>query len=211
MKDEQLNIFDEKRNHLGTAARDEVHQKGYWHETFHCWLISKSQKGFDIYFQIRSDTKQDFPCLLDITAAGHLLAHETVEDGIREVREELGIDLSFDELHSLGIIINRIHLDHFLDNEFSHTYLSVIPDGFFDFTLQKEEVAGVVKASFRDFSDMVFGQTGKMPIQGFEFNEHGIKEQFDKSVGIDDLVPHEMAYLKDVVKLIERKLKLVSS
>ncbi|CAM5275178.1 NUDIX hydrolase OS=Lysinibacillus sphaericus OX=1421 GN=LS41612_02185 PE=4 SV=1 [Lysinibacillus sphaericus] len=45
-----------------------------------------------IYFQIRSGQKKDYPGLLDITAAGHLLAVETVEAGIREVKEELGVN-----------------------------------------------------------------------------------------------------------------------
>ena len=36
---EVLDIFDAKMNQIGTASRDEVHQKGYWHQTFHCWIV----------------------------------------------------------------------------------------------------------------------------------------------------------------------------
>ena len=61
MNDEILKIFDEHKNQIGTANREEVHQKGYWHETFHCWFIGE-EMGIDyIYFQIRSDFKKRFP------------------------------------------------------------------------------------------------------------------------------------------------------
>jgi len=84
MENEQLKIFDEYRNQIGIATREDVHRLGYWHEAFHCWFISK-EKGTDyLYLQLRSNTKKDYPNLLDITAAGHLLANETVQDGVRD-------------------------------------------------------------------------------------------------------------------------------
>ena len=86
MEEELLRIFDSNRNAIGTAPRHEVHRFGYWHETFHCWFICR-EEGIDyIYLQIRSESKKDYPGLLDITAAGHLLATETVHDGVRSER-----------------------------------------------------------------------------------------------------------------------------
>ena len=68
--------------------REEIHRLGYWHETFHCWFVKKVHNEWMIYFQLRSKEKADYPLLLDITAAGHLLAGETINDGIREIDEE---------------------------------------------------------------------------------------------------------------------------
>lgn len=101
---EKLKIFDDNKNLLGLATRSDVHRIGYWHEAFHCWFISKEQGINYIYLQLRSKNKKDYPNLLDITAAGHLLADETVEDGVREIKEEIGIDVAFKELVKLGVI-----------------------------------------------------------------------------------------------------------
>ncbi|MFE4712635.1 NUDIX domain-containing protein [Paenibacillus sp. NPDC056722] len=103
MNSEILKIFDDNRNTIGVSTREEVHRLGLWHETFHCWFISREGNKDYIYLQLRSDQKKDYPNLLDITAAGHLLAHETVLDGIREVHEEIGIEVTIDELESLGV------------------------------------------------------------------------------------------------------------
>ncbi|GMA57429.1 hypothetical protein GCM10025858_19320 [Alicyclobacillus sacchari] len=36
--DELLDIFDDQMIHTGAALRSQVHQAGWWHQTFHCWL-----------------------------------------------------------------------------------------------------------------------------------------------------------------------------
>ncbi|EDL64867.1 NUDIX hydrolase [Bacillus sp. SG-1] len=104
MEKETLNIFDNEGYHIGAAARDEVHRQGHWHETFHCWFIKWENEKYFLYFQLRSMDKKDYPNLLDITAAGHILSHETFEDGIREVKEETGINVRYEELVPMGII-----------------------------------------------------------------------------------------------------------
>ena len=81
---ERLKVFDESYTYVKEDSRDEVHRKGLWHETFHCWLMDDEF----VYIQKRSAVKKDFPGLFYITAAGHILATETVMDGIREVEEE---------------------------------------------------------------------------------------------------------------------------
>ncbi|WP_233522994.1 NUDIX domain-containing protein [Peribacillus saganii] len=67
-----------------------------------------------MYFQLRSEEKKDFPSLFDISAAGHILANETVEDGIREVKEELGIDISMNDLEYVGVIKDSNTTDRFM-------------------------------------------------------------------------------------------------
>ena len=102
---EQLKVFDENYTYLRDENRDKVHHEGLWHETFHCWLVDDQF----VYIQKRSAMKKDFPGLFDITAAGHILSTETVADGIREVEEELGIEVDLTKLHSKGVMRDIIN------------------------------------------------------------------------------------------------------
>ncbi|WP_313898466.1 NUDIX domain-containing protein [Lederbergia sp. NSJ-179] len=145
MENERLKIFDEDREQIGVATREEVHRIGYWHEVFHCWFIS-NEMGIDyIYLQLRSETKKEYPNLLDITVAGHLLENETVQGGVREIEEEVGIDISFQELEPLGVMEYCLIKDNFIDKELANVFLYRCDSSFDDFTLQEEEVAGIVK------------------------------------------------------------------
>jgi isopentenyldiphosphate isomerase len=199
MDNERLKIFDEAQNHIGFATREEVHRLGLWHETFHCWFISKEVGTDYLYLQLRSPSKKDYPNLLDITAAGHLMANETVEDGIREIKEEIGIDVSFTELVPLGVVNYCSKIDEFIDKEFAHTYLFKGNIAFDDFTLQVEEVSGIVKVEFNHFEDLWNGKRNTIKINGFEISEQGDKIIVEKNVGKDQFVPHELNFYQTVL------------
>jgi isopentenyldiphosphate isomerase len=206
MEVESLKIFDEQRNQIGIATREEVHKMGHWHETFHCWMISRENDIDYIFFQIRSDAKRDFPNLLDITAAGHILAHETIHDGIREVQEELGINVSFNELVSLGVIKDCIVQDHFIDKEICHVFLYQNNHSMDEYNLKKEEVSGIVKAEFNTFYELWLGEKAEITVEGFEIDDAGHKVSMKKTVNKNHFVPHYPAYYESIVKLIKMTL-----
>ncbi|MFB6468095.1 NUDIX hydrolase [Cytobacillus sp. Hz8] len=207
MEFEQIKIFDEHGHEIGIEGREDVHQKGDWHETFHCWIVGKAGGVDYIYFQIRSEQKKDYPNLLDITAAGHILAHESVIDGIREIKEELGLDVSFSELESLGMIKDCILTNQLIDKEFCHVYLYHLKERIGKLTLQKDEVSGIVKGKFKDFFYLCFGDKEEMMVEGFQINENEKEEAIKKLVGIKDFVPHEDTYLESVVTRINERLR----
>lgn len=206
MQTEILKIFGENGIHIGEATRDEVHKKGYWHETFHCWLVSTENESPSLYFQLRSKSKKDFPNLFDITAAGHILANETAQEGIREVEEELGIEVSLEDLLSLGVIKNSIILDDFIDNELSHIFLLKRNQPFTNFKLQKSEVSGIVKTNFYEFYDFALGKRESVLVEGFEINEKDERILIQKTVNKEHFVSHEYNYLVNVVELIKKQL-----
>jgi len=99
-----------------------------------------------VLFQRRAHDKAAFPGMLDATAAGHLLAGETVEDGLREVEEELGEHWRFDELTELGV--HRVE-DHptpsTTNREFQHVYTVRDERPLREWTaFDRAEVAGLV-------------------------------------------------------------------
>ncbi|WP_273127950.1 NUDIX hydrolase [Bacillus weihaiensis] len=203
---EMLRIYDDQKNDIGVATRSEVHRKGYWHEAFHCWLTSYEQDTVYLYLQLRSKRKKDYPNLLDITAAGHLVAHETVEDGIREIKEEIGIDVSFDELIKLGVLDYCVIQEDFIDKELANVFLHKTNKTFDDFILQLEEVSGMVKVKVNDFADLWYGVKEKINMKGFEINEHGERITINEFVSRERFVPHQISFYKEVIQKIQEHI-----
>ena len=159
---ELLDIFDAKMHHIGTASRDEVHSKGYWHQTFHCWIAQKENDEYYVLFQIRDTQKDTAPNKLDITAAGHLKAGETKEEGLRELREELGLDVSADQLVYLGIRISASENEKQINKEFAQVYLLRNDTPMEDYVFQEGEVAGLVQIKVKDGLKLCAGEVNSV-------------------------------------------------
>ncbi|CAM5275137.1 Isopentenyl-diphosphate Delta-isomerase OS=Lysinibacillus sphaericus OX=1421 GN=idi PE=4 SV=1 [Lysinibacillus sphaericus] len=42
MEQEIVKVFNEQHEQIGMATLAEVHEKGLWHETFHCWFVNEN-------------------------------------------------------------------------------------------------------------------------------------------------------------------------
>ncbi|MBM7554243.1 NUDIX hydrolase [Thalassobacillus pellis] len=155
---ELLQVFDEHGDKAGVEERDEVHKKGLWHQTFHCWLVELISGEPHLYFQLRAKDKKDFPATFDITAAGHIEAHEgVVEAGIREMEEELGFKVARQELSFQGCYRQQVITERMIDREFCHVY-------FYENTIKPvfqltEEVDDVIRISCKEFAKVLNGKT----------------------------------------------------
>lgn len=202
MEAEKLRIYDKHGTARGIATRQDVHKQGYWHKTFHCWMMRR-EKGKDlIYLQLRSEDKKDFPSLFDITAAGHLLAHETVQDGVREVQEELGINVKFEELISLGTIKDQLLLPDFIDNEQCYCFLYRKKENSNEtFELQLEEVSGIVTVEFEELAALFKKEKERIEVDEI-IHQSTSRPSFSKWIGLKDFVPHSQAYLEEIIERI---------
>ncbi|WP_121613259.1 NUDIX hydrolase [Mesobacillus foraminis] len=205
MEDEILAIFDEHYNRIGTSPRKEVHKSGYWHETFHCWLVGREKQKNYLYFQLRSKTKKDFPDLLDITAAGHLLHNENISDGIREIREELGISVCFDDLHGLGVFPYSIRHEDIIDREYANVFLYEHSFTHKDFLLQGEEVSGLYKIELESFAELISGCKTKILAEEFVSASADRVPSNIISASLKHFVPHEPAYYEMVIAEVRKK------
>jgi isopentenyldiphosphate isomerase len=203
---EKLKIFDDNKKLIGIASRSDVHRIGYWHEAFHCWFISNEQGINYIYLQLRSKYKKDYPNLLDITAAGHLLADETVEDGVREIKEEIGIEVNFKELIKLGVLDYCVVQKDFIDKELANVYLYKSQNIFDDFTLQIEEVSGIVKTKLEEFAQLWNGEIDGIEISGYKIDDAGEKKTIQENVSKEKFVPHQVDFYKEVIKKIQAQV-----
>lgn len=155
--EEMLEILDDNGRPTGRAkTRRLVHRDGDAHATSHVWIIRADnigKTGYDILLQKRSHNKDSFPDCYDISSAGHIpFGQGYIESAIRELKEELGIDASEEELEFIGVhdAFNRAEFygQPFLNHEISNVYLLERGPEAVEFRLQPEEVQSVMWIDF---------------------------------------------------------------
>ncbi len=135
-----------------------------------------------------------------------MLADETIADGVRELKEEIGIDVAIQELEPLGVVDYSVVKDNFIDREIAHVFLYRYHQNSSEFILQKEEVAGMFKAEFKDFYRLWLGEIEQIRVQGFKIDKMNQKVMIDKWVGRKDFVPHERSFYQKIVTLLKEKI-----
>ncbi|MBH9965312.1 NUDIX hydrolase [[Bacillus] enclensis] len=208
MTEEKLAIFDEDYNRLGERTRTEVHALGYWHETFHCWMAhyNESRSRIYIYFQLRSESKKDYPGLLDITAAGHILSQESMEDGVREIHEELGVEIPYDQLIFAGIMKEELNGAGIVDRELANVYLYTKPISFDSFRLQTEELSGIFRTTLDEADQLFHHAAEEISLEGFVVDDNqGLIDKKWKAT-IQDFVAHPISYFQKVINRIKDEL-----
>ena len=128
---EYWDIYDENRNKTGrTHLRGDEMQSGDYHLVIHvCIFNSKNE----LLIQRRHPDKISWPGIWDISAAGSVLQGEDSRmAAIREVKEELGIEINLDGL--------RPHFTINFDQRFDDYWFIEQEIDLKDITLQPEEV-----------------------------------------------------------------------
>ncbi|OAB41457.1 NUDIX hydrolase [Paenibacillus glacialis] len=202
---ETLDIFNDRMKKIGTASRQEAHFLGLWHQTFHCWVYRNTKgQSPSLLFQLRDSKKDTYPSLLDISCAGHLVTGESAEDGVRELKEELGLDVSFDELHSCGIFIEDNTITKTLiDREFSHVFLYECHRDVSEYVFQVSEVSGLYFISMDEFQQLIQGDIDSVVAEGISLNEStGERYEENREVSLSDLVPHPKGYYDLILREI---------
>lgn len=145
---ELLDIYNDAAEKIGTATRDAVHAYGFWHKTFHCWIVYRDKETEEeiVLFQVRSRTVDSRPTKLDTTAAGHYKAGETIDDGLRELKEELGIESQLSDLIGLGIRMTASYNSQkgTTNREFQDVFLLNLDKDIDSYDINVNEVSGLV-------------------------------------------------------------------
>ena len=104
MASEMFDMLDCAGRKTGTTIdRDEAHRTGAWHGAFHCLIVYEHLRKPCVLFQKRSAAKVIAPGKFDVSVGGHYATDEDAAiAGPREIKEELGLDVPFSGLVSVG-------------------------------------------------------------------------------------------------------------
>ena len=200
---ELIDIFDGNHRHIGEFERVSAHQQGLWHHTFHCWIVGESDGVPFVVLQLRSPTKKNYPDMLDITAAGHLEAGESPEDGIREIEEELGVSVDPANLISLGIKHDVMDEPSGVRNrEFAHVFLLRDDRPIGQYRLGEDEVSGLVRMKVEDGLELFAGRIAAADCDAIRIS-NGKIENSVRRVAIGDLIPRVDPYYRKIFILAD--------
>ncbi len=115
IKDELLYAVDGLNNPIKPEPRKRAHTNGTWHRTSQIWIVNDKQQ---ILCQRRSLLKDTNPGKWEAIFGGHLTPkQEYIDCAIIELREELGIEATREDLHFL--FINKSEKDKEFQGIFS--------------------------------------------------------------------------------------------
>lgn len=134
---EYLDIIDENNNLINKIEdKDKVHEYGVWHREIVVWIYNNNKQ---ILIQKRASSKKINPNCWGL-CAGHVSAGEDVRYAmLREIKEEIGIDINKEELEFL--FMEKV--DNTIDRKFAYHYLLKSNRDINKYTIQLEELSEV--------------------------------------------------------------------
>ena len=138
--EEKFDVLNELGEFTGKiATRDECHSKGLWHRAVYAFIINKD---FNVLLQKRSANKKLWPNKWDVTVGGHVNTGEFGRQAlVRECKEELGIDITDDDIKYIVSTTSIYDKNGYVNNHFDECYLIIKDVSISDLQLQMDEVS----------------------------------------------------------------------
>ena len=136
---ELLDVLDENGKVTGKKEEKEtIHKMGIWHREVA--VLIQIEKG-EFLIQKRAATKKQAPNKWGMTA-GHVDAGESFEEAmIREIKEELGIDVLIQDLKLIGIYKQAEGNEKITNNNYTKYYYYKTNKKIEDYTICLEELS----------------------------------------------------------------------
>lgn len=149
--DEWVDLVDPSGRPTGeTVLKSDAHRKGLLHPTVHIWCYSGDGR---ILLQQRGVRKSTFPLKWDVSVAGHIGAGEgPIKAALREIEEEIGLDMQVEHLQKIGLHQSLNHHDNgIIDAEIHHVFLLKLDPEKVTLSAQPEEVEALEWWPLRDY------------------------------------------------------------
>ena len=151
--DEYLEILTELGESTGKKkCRTEIHKTGEWHRTVHIWIINDKN---ELLLQKRHSKKEGSPGKWDISCGGHCSDGETsLQGAIRELDEELGLNIPLDKIEQLFTIKYTSQLG--LNNEFVDVYLIECNYEISTLKFQEDEIEELTSINYKELQRLYY-------------------------------------------------------
>jgi len=150
--EEMLDILNSDGTLTGEIiSKKDAHKNGVWHRAAHVWFFNNNN---EILLQKRANHIESHPGKYDISAAGHLTAGDTfIKGALREVKEELGIELEEKDLVKIGELHNEStqHEGKYINKEYNDIYVVKKDIPISEFIIQESEVSLVKYIPIEEF------------------------------------------------------------
>lgn len=167
---EFIDIYNENHKYLGICEKGLAHKLGLWHEVFNGIIVNRENKS--IIFQIKNAKHNQVHEMdkIDISVGGHYQAGEKIEDGIREIKEESGIEIEFKDLIYLGERqVSTVVKEEYIVREFQKIFIVPYNDSITKLKCQDDEINGFIEFRIDDCIDLFL--KNKTSIVGIDNNE----------------------------------------
>lgn len=183
--------------------RTDVWLKKEWMGTFNLWIVQKKPIPAIVY-QLRSPTIGWALNKLDVSVGGHYEELETIQDGLREVKEELGKDYRFSDLISLGRKINvGIGTDGTQRNTVSDLFMIEDDSPLETYRLEEDEVYAICACPLEELYKVHTVKNYTFEVVGKKYDHNDLKIKVNK-----DIFPQNWDdYHFKIVLLLQRYFK----
>lgn len=140
--EEKFDVLNELGEFTGRiATREECHKNGLWHRAVYAFIIDENK---NILLQKRSANKKLWPNMWDVTVGGHVDSGEFGRQAlIRETKEELGIDISDNDIKYLVGSTSINEQGDIINKHYNECYLITKSIDISDIKIQEDEVSEV--------------------------------------------------------------------
>ncbi len=196
--DELFDVLTEDGDPTGECKRRaDVHRDGDWHRAFHLWVVQRPPGEPDrVLFQRRASGKDTWPNRLDIAVGGHFRSGETIEDVIREIDEEIGVQPRLSDLVYVGkrqaVSLNV----EWQDREIQDVYMLAIQGHFPTFQPNGIEIDSLVHLTIADLECLFRENPVSVPAMvASVVADRRLGGWRPTTLTIDDFVPVEDDYI----------------
>ena len=209
---ELFDLCDRDGAPLGRSKpRGEVHRDGDWHRSLHIWVVLRegpdlpgAPRSPHLLFQRRSPEKDTWPGALDVAVTGHLRAGEALLDGLREAREEIGLELAPRDVVRLGLRRRIDEQPGLRDREVQEIFATATPLPLAFFQPDPDEVTALVILESEAAFALFRGERAEA--RGFEQRSHD-SAPTEITVRAADFVPAADGYYALAARSLEAFLQ----